>query len=59
MRRLNRPLSMIFVMWMMLVALVFAVVTIPPESQLSQWLPRGFWYMRELIYPLFYSPAVI
>lgn len=50
--------GLLFLGWTGLVIIVFILVMIPPESALAQSLPAGFWQLREMIYPLFFSQSV-
>ena len=42
--------------WFSLVISVFVIVTIPEEVRFTRLLPAVFWKLREVIYPLFFSP---
>jgi hypothetical protein len=57
-KQLNLSVTLLLVAWMMLVALVFALVTLPSEGRFYPILPSGFWRLRELILPFFYSPSI-
>lgn len=50
--------GLLFLAWIGLVVMVFILVMIPAESGLAQALPTGFWRLRDMIYPLFYSRSV-
>lgn len=55
-----RPLlSFLLLCWMAAVVLAFALVTVPPEGRLGKLLPPLFWHMRDTVFPLFFSTAVI
>jgi hypothetical protein len=54
----NVLVTLMLVAWMLLVTVVFALVTIPPEGRLYTVLPLSIWRLRELIHPLFYSPSI-
>lgn len=56
---LSRRLGgLLFLSWIGLIVIVFIFVMIPAESALAQALPEGFWRLRDMIYPLFYSQSV-
>lgn len=55
---LRRIGGILFLAWIGLVVLIFVLVMVPAESGLAQVLPTGFWQLRGMIYPLFYSPSV-
>jgi hypothetical protein len=42
--------------WFFLVIMTFVIVTVPAEGRLIDLLPDMFWKLREVIYPLFFSP---
>jgi hypothetical protein len=42
--------------WFSLVIMTFVIVTVPAEGRLIDLLPDMFWKLREVIYPLFFSP---
>ena len=47
----------LMLIWFSLVISVFVIVTIPEEGRFPSLLPEIFWKLREVIYPLFYSPT--
>ena len=48
----------LILIWFSLVISVFVIVTIPEEGRFASLLPEVFWKLREVIYPLFYSPSL-
>jgi hypothetical protein len=50
--------TLLILMWFFLLILVFVIVTIPAEGRLTSLLPEAFWKVREVIYPLFFSPSL-
>jgi len=55
----GRTASIFILSWIALLVLVFVLVTIPAQSALNTYLPDVFWQLREMIYPLFYGPAIL
>jgi hypothetical protein len=45
-------------LWFFFLITVFVIVTIPAEGRLNSLLPEVFWRVREVIYPLFFSPSL-
>jgi hypothetical protein len=58
MKSLKLPLTILLVAWMGGVIVVFALVTLSPEGRLYSILPSAMRSLRDLIYPLFYSPSI-
>lgn len=58
MKSLKLPLTMLLVAWMAVVIVVFALVTLSPEGRMYSILPSVMCRLRDLIYPLFYSPSI-
>jgi hypothetical protein len=50
--------TLLILVWFFLLIVVFVIVTIPAEGRLASLLPEAFWKVREVIYPLFYSPSL-
>lgn len=50
---------MLIFLWIILVISIFVVVTVPAEGRLLTVLPKWFWQVRDLVFPLFHSPAAI
>lgn len=55
----GRVARLLFFCWMTLVVSIFIVVTVPAEGRLLLVLPKLFWQLRGVIYPLFYSPSIL
>ena len=45
-------------LWFFFLITVFVIVTIPARGRLTSLLPEVFWRVREVIYPLFFSPSL-
>jgi hypothetical protein len=50
--------TLLILVWFFFLISVFIIITIPAEGRLSSTLPEAFWKIRELIYPLFFSPSL-
>ena len=50
--------TLLILVWFFLLIVVFVFVTIPAEGRLTSLLPEVFWRVREVIYPLFFSPSL-
>jgi hypothetical protein len=51
--------SIFFILvWFVFLIAVFVMVTIPVDGRLVNLLPDIFWKVREVIYPLFFSPSL-
>lgn len=48
----------LMLVWFSLLISVFVIVTIPAEGRFTRLLPEVFWKLREVIYPLFFSPSL-
>jgi len=48
----------LMLLWFTLLICTFVIVTIPAEARLTRLLPEVFWKLREVIYPLFFSPSL-
>ena len=48
----------LILVWFSLVISVFVIVTIPEDVRFARLLPEVFWKLREVIYPLFFSPSL-
>jgi hypothetical protein len=48
----------LILVWFSLLISVFVIVTIPAERRFTGQLPEIFWKVREVIYPLFFSPSL-
>ena len=46
------------IVWFSLLISVFVIVTIPAEGRFAALLPEVFWKLRDMIYPLFFSPSL-
>lgn len=44
--------------WFLILVAIFVIVTVPAEGRLATVLPDAFWKLRDVIYPLFFSPSV-
>ena len=51
--------SFFFLLWFSVLIFVFVVVTVPAEGRLAGLLPVVFWKVRDVIYPLFFSPSIL
>lgn len=50
--------TLLILVWFFLLIVVFVIVTIPALGSTTGLLPEVFWRIRELIYPLFFSPSL-
>jgi hypothetical protein len=50
--------TLLILVWFILLIVVFVIVTIPEQGRLASLLPEAFWKVREVIYPLFFSPSL-
>jgi hypothetical protein len=50
--------TLLILVWFFFLIFVFIIITIPAEGHLPSILPEAFWKIRELIYPLFFSPSL-
>ena len=48
----------LILVWFFLLIAVFVIVTIPAVGRVTSLLPEVFWRVREVIYPLFFSPSL-
>lgn len=48
----------LMLVWYILLLTIFVIVTVPAEGRITNLLPDVFWKIRELIYPIFYSPSL-
>jgi hypothetical protein len=48
----------LILVWFSLLISVFVIVTIPAEGRFTRLLPEVFWKLREVIYPIFFSPSL-
>lgn len=44
--------------WHIILIMIFVIVMVPAEGGIINPLPDIFWKIRELIYPIFYSPSL-
>jgi len=58
MRQPGRIATLLILAWFGLLLTVFILVTVPETLRSSIVLPELFWRLRDLIYPLFYSPSL-
>jgi hypothetical protein len=58
MRQPGRIATLFILAWLVLLSTVFILVTVPEALRSSTVLPELFWRLRDLIYPLFYSPSL-
>lgn len=49
---------LLILVWFSLLISVFVIVTMPAEGRFTRLLPEVFWKLREVIYPLFFSPSL-
>jgi hypothetical protein len=54
----SRVSVFLILVWFSLLISVFVIVTIPAERRFTALLPEGFWKVREVIYPLFFSSSL-
>ena len=54
----GRASIFLILLWFFLLTSMFVIVTIPAEGRLAMLLPDVFWKVREVIYPLFFSPSL-
>lgn len=59
MKQLKLPQTLLLLVWMTCVTFTYVLIMIPPESRLAQRVPAELWKLRDLIYPLFFSPAIL
>ncbi len=50
--------TFLILVWFFLLIAVFVIVTVPAEGRLNSLLPDVFCKVREVIYPLFFSPSL-
>lgn len=50
--------TVLILVWSILLITIFVIVTVPAEGPITNLLPDVFWEMRELIYPILYSPSL-
>jgi hypothetical protein len=55
---LGATATLLILVWFFILIAIFVIVTIPAEGRLSSLLPEVFWRVREVIYPLFFSPSL-
>ena len=58
MRQPGRIATLLILAWLASLLTVFILVTVPEALRTSTVLPELFWRLRDLIYPLFYSPSL-
>jgi len=54
----GRASIFLMLLWFTLLISVFVIVTVPAEGRVTRVLPEVFWKLREVIYPLFFSPSL-
>ncbi len=50
--------TFLILVWFFLLIAVFVIVTIPAVGRVTSLLPEVFWRVRDVIYPLFFSPSL-
>ncbi len=58
MKSLGAASTFLILVWFFLLIAVFVIVTIPAVGRVTSLLPEVFWRVREVIYPLFFSPSL-
>lgn len=48
----------LLIAWMIASIALYILVTAPAEGRLPSLLPHLFWQIRDMVYPLFYSPSM-
>lgn len=59
MKLLKNYTNFLILIWFFLIVLLYIFVTVPNREPFTSLVPEPFWNIRNIVYPLFFSPSSI